>query len=88
MLLPNPSPFLEQFLLTKLSQREVKDWLQTYARPYRELMSLVSRNCSRKGLGLGSSKARPSSHGPPEGRDLSFGKRCLSIPETFTYYPL
>ena len=39
MLLPNPSPFLEQFLLTKLSQREVKDWLQTYARPYRELMS-------------------------------------------------
>ena len=39
MLLPNPSPFLEQFLLTKLNQREVKDWLQTYARPYRELMS-------------------------------------------------
>ncbi len=39
MLLPSPSPVLEQFLLTKLSQREVKDWLQTYARPYRELMS-------------------------------------------------
>ena len=39
LLLPSPSPILEQFLLTKLSQREVKDWLQTYARPYRELMS-------------------------------------------------
>ena len=29
MLLPSPSPVLEQFLLTKLSQREVKDWLPT-----------------------------------------------------------
>ena len=39
LFMSDPKAGIEQFLLSKLSQQEVQDWIARYAAPYRELMA-------------------------------------------------
>ena len=37
--LPGESPSLERALAERLTQSEIKEWIKSYAQPYRELMA-------------------------------------------------
>ena len=52
------------------------------------LAELGQQELLQEGAGIGQQQGAALLSWSAGGADLSFGKRCLSIPETFTYYPL